>query len=84
MSESRPHAAACAGLLRSGEKTLQIGEAWSRPQQRLDAGGIRQEPHAVALGQGKIRLRLQRAFDVDVQLGLGDAPGQRRSEMEPG
>ena len=32
--------------------------------------------HAVALGQRKDQLRLQRAFDVDVQLGLGHGAQQ--------
>ena len=50
------------------QKALQIGEGIGRPH----GGhvGIRQS-HAIALGQRKNQLRLQRAFDVNMQLGLG-------------
>ena len=56
------------------QKALQIGEGISAAQ-FLHAGiGKR---HAVALGQRKDQFWLQRAFDVDVQFGLGHLPEQR-------
>jgi hypothetical protein len=55
------------------EKALQVGEGVGRAQ-GLHAGvGQR---HAVALGQREDHLRLQRALDVDVQLGLGHGAQQ--------
>src|SRR5450830_514628 len=55
------------------EKALQIGEG-IRPAQAVHIGVG--QAHAIALGQGKDQLGLERALDVDVQLGLGHAAQQ--------
>jgi hypothetical protein len=57
------------------EKALQIAEGVGLAQGLHARVGQR---HAVALRQREDQLRLQRAFDVDVQLGLGHAAQQRR------
>ena len=56
------------------EEALQVGERVGRAQ-RLDARVGQRD--AVALGQREDQLGLERAFDVDVQLGLGHRAQQR-------
>ena len=55
------------------EKALQVGEGVGAAQ-RFNAGVG--QLHAIALGQGKDHLGLQRAFNVDVQLRLGHGTQQ--------
>ena len=55
------------------QKTLQIGERVGCSQRFHSGVGQR---NAIALRQRKNQFRLQRALDVDVQLCLGNAPGQ--------
>ena len=63
------------------EEALQVGEGVGRAQ-RLDAGvGQR---HAVALRQREDQLGLERALDVDVQLGLGHARAAARAGASAG
>ncbi|MOA23345.1 hypothetical protein D3C78_1439590 [compost metagenome] len=57
------------------EKTLQVGECVGTAQGRHIGVG---QLHLVALGQRKNQFRLQRAFDMDVQLGLGHVAQQGR------
>lgn len=57
------------------EKALQVGECVSTAQRLHARVGQRQ---AVAFRQVEDHLRLQRALNMDVQLGLGHAPQQRR------
>ena len=61
------------------QKTLQVAEG-IRTAQRVNVG-VRQR-HAIAGGQRKNQLRLQRAFDVNMQLGLGHLPEQSGQALD--
>ena len=63
------------------EKGLQIAEV-VRLAQRLHRGEL--EPHAMLFRQGEQHLRLEAALDVQMQLGLRQAPDERFQRHFPG